>query len=93
MKFTINTDKKIITLEESVNLNIFIKTITEILGDSWKDYTLEKTIHYTWSYPSITYNPITYDHIPNWNQPDIHIPKIICYNSTNTSGIVTTFDT
>lgn len=84
MKFIIDTKRKIITLEESANFANFVETIQDILGKSWKDYTLERTTVYNWTYFPITIQPIVYPSIPAWKPTWHDQPTIICYdNSAN----------
>jgi hypothetical protein len=82
MKFIIDTERKSIVLEESSNFAIFVETMQQMLGDSWKEYTLEKTITFSRMYPYMTVQPVIYPSIPAWQPNWIGQPSII-YGSTS----------
>ena len=66
MKLQLDFSKKVITIENSVNLNDFFKKIKNILPD-WKDWKMDTNTNIVWSNPiyidrwhDYPYNPITY---------------------------------
>ena len=74
MKIQIDTEAKVIKIEEKVNLGELIEKLNLLLPeDLWKEYTLEPTIINNWNspiiidYPKIVPNiqPITYPFTPN----------------------------
>lgn len=85
MKFTINTEKKVITLEESTNFSTFVKVVKKIVRDEWTEYTLERTVifNYDWSIINIK-QPIIYPILQPYSPPTplpFQLPTIICYDS------------
>ena len=54
MRFTIDTENKVIEVNEAVNIADLINELKELLGKRWKEYSLQQT----WSY--YPYYPITY---------------------------------
>jgi len=57
MKFTIDTENKVIEVNEAVNIADLINELKELLGKRWKEYSLQQTWSY---YPYYPYYPITY---------------------------------
>lgn len=54
MKIQLDYDNKKISLEDSTDLGLFIKTIKKILPD-WKDWILETQTTIYWNNPHIIY--------------------------------------
>lgn len=79
MKFIVDTERKLITLEESANLANFVEVIEKMLGDQWKEYTLEKTVMFDWSYRQINIQPIVIPYTPTY--PSYPTYPIITYSS------------
>jgi hypothetical protein len=72
MKIQLDTDNKIIRLDERVNLREFIKLLEGILPNGiWKEFTLETNIVINWTHPMIVFNTNTPYQNPWWNQPQI----------------------
>jgi len=92
MKFMIDTEKKLITLEESTNLSTFVQTVEQMLGDDWVKYTLLKTVvfNYNWSVINI-HNPVQFPILQPY-QPTFPLPTIICYDSSSGTDVVTGFN-
>ena len=59
MKFTIDTEQKVIEVNEAVNIAELIDKLKEILGKDWKNYRLEQQFQWTY-YPYIPYQPVIY---------------------------------
>ncbi len=55
MKLTIDFDNKVLTLQETVNLNTLISTIKKMFPDTWKDFTLNTNLTVNYPYPWISY--------------------------------------
>jgi hypothetical protein len=56
MKLTIDTDRKVIEIDQAINLKDLIKGLKKLLGDDWEEYSIEQRItwnYYPW-YPSYT---------------------------------------
>lgn len=77
MKLQLDTDNKIIRIEESVNLNELMEVIKKLLPDGqWKEYKIETNSTIIWSNPIVIrdynpYNPwITKPYVP-YNEPYI----------------------
>ena len=101
MKFVIDTERKVITLEESANLAKFVEVIEKMLGKSWKDYTLEKTITFNWRWDHIYIRPYVYPTFPTFYTSSGNaigtdkLPPIITYSSSGedaVNGTVTGFN-
>ena len=81
MKIQIDTDLKIIRLEEKVNLGRFIEDIRKMLPNAWSSFELDCTAIYNWS------NPVIIKEYPNYPiYPTL--PWITCTsNDTNPYSI------
>ena len=65
MKVTVDTERKVIEIDEAVNIADLIKGLEELLGKDWKEYAIEQKTEwmYPWVYPTHpTYPsyPVTY---------------------------------
>ena len=60
MKFTIDTEQKVIEINEGCNISELINKLKELLGKDWKNYKLEQPLQWT-CYPYIPYSPVIYD--------------------------------
>jgi len=53
MRLTIDTERKVIEIESTLNMGDLIEVMKSLIGKEWKDYSIEtKTV--CWAYP-ITY--------------------------------------
>jgi len=86
MKIQIDTDNKIIRLEEKINFGQFMTTIKKILPQAWMSFELDCQPIYNWTNPIIIEKPI-YPHQPLYpaTTPDIiPYPWITwCDNTSN----------
>ena len=80
MKFTIDTETKVIEINEEVNLSELVDKLKEILGKDWKNYKLNQS--FSWYYPYIPYYPTIYDN----NTPLDGTYEITC-NDTDTTWV------
>jgi len=76
MKIQIDTVKKTVKVEESVNLGQFIKGIKKMLP-GWEQFTLDTSHIFGWTSPVM----IPYDPYPWWRKEQPRYPWII-YGST-----------
>ena len=58
MKLTLDTDRKVIEIDEAVNIAELIEELKTLFGKEWRAYSIEQRI--TWSYPYVPYIPPTY---------------------------------
>jgi len=60
MRFTIDTENKVIEVNESVNIADLINELKELLGKRWKEYSLQQTWSYYPYYPvqTVTYRSV-----------------------------------
>ena len=58
MKLTIDTERKVIEIDQAVNLKDLIKGLKKLLGDEWEEYSIEQreSMNYWPYYPY----PVTY---------------------------------
>ena len=92
MKIQIDYDNKTISLEDNVDLGLFVKRIKEILPE-WKEWSLKtNTVIENWTPPFQVY-PL----YPWWNQPygtqpnfiDCTSPTVMQFNGNDTlTGVV-----
>jgi len=57
MKFTIDTENKVIEINEAANIADLIDELKKLLGKEWKEYSLQQAWSY---YPYIPYQPVIY---------------------------------
>ncbi|MDC7250725.1 MAG: hypothetical protein PQJ49_12480 [Sphaerochaetaceae bacterium] len=70
MKIQLDYDRKVISLQNNVNLKEFVEKIESIIPD-WREWTLETTtIHQNWTNPIIIDTPVN-PPIPWWQQPTV----------------------
>jgi len=63
MKITIDTDRKVIEIDQAINLKDFIKGLKKMLGSDWEEYSIEQRTpwyYYPW-YPGTAYYTNTDD--------------------------------
>jgi len=63
MKLTIDTDRKVIEIDQAINLKDLIKGLKKLLGSDWEEYFIEQRTpwyYYPW-HPGITYYTNTDD--------------------------------
>ena len=62
MKLQLDTDNKIVRIEESINLGTFVETLKTLLPNgTWKSFTLEVNNIINWGYPIIVERPTIYE--------------------------------
>jgi hypothetical protein len=91
MKIGLDLDKKEITLEKNVDLQVFFKTIKKILPDGeWKKFKLNTNTTITYNYPVYYTYPLNYD----WCKFDYSDTVTIGdgVGTTNTGDNVVTLD-
>lgn len=73
MKINIDSDKKVIILQESVNLQQFIEEVDELLGEELGQYTLEVgsmifsyPVVNPYTPPFVPYTPVNPTYNPTW---------------------------
>ena len=66
MKVTIDTKRKVIEIDESINIEELIEELKALLGKEWKEYSIEQKIEgpYYPIYPYYPTFPITYPIYP-----------------------------
>lgn len=72
MKIQLDTDNKIIKLDEKVNLGDFMDLLNTLLPFSkWREFTLETNTVINWDYPIVTQPTIINPYTPRpwWEQP------------------------
>ena len=72
MKIQIDTQGKIIKIENSVNLGELIQSLKKLLPGEWGNYTLETQTIINWSNPIVIEkwpNVYPYNPTPWWQQP------------------------
>jgi len=76
MKLRIDFDRKIIALEDNINLGKFIIKIKEIIPD-WQNWTLETNVTFTYKAPITISQPYTYPYytVTNLNSIVVDSPK------------------
>ena len=77
MRIQIDTENKIIKIEESVNLGEFVDQLKKMLID-WQEYKIEKTVSYE-SIPYIPSIPYVPTSTPPWTVGDYWSLTTICY--------------
>lgn len=58
MKLTIDTDRKVIEIDEAINLKDLVNGLKKLLGDEWDEYSIVQRTGYTywpWYPPYVTY--------------------------------------
>lgn len=58
MRVTIDTDRKVVEIDSLVNVKDLIDGLKALLGDKWKEYSIESKSG--WYYPYYPNSPITY---------------------------------
>jgi len=54
MKLQLDTDNKIIKIEDKVNLGAFVEILEKLLPyDKWREFSLETNVTITWTTPPI----------------------------------------
>ena len=77
MRIQLDTNEKTIRVEESVNLDEFMKAVKKLFpNNEWKEYRLETNTIINWTYP-IVYEP--YRVYPWWE----YIPGTVMYNTAD----------
>ena len=61
MKLTIDTDRKVIEIDQTIKIKDLLKGLKELLGNEWEKYSIEQRIHYYPYYPSYPYITTTGD--------------------------------
>ena len=64
MKIKIDTEKKIISVEENCNLGTLVGFLKNTIP-AWEEYEIETNVTVTWSYPVYPYRPY-YPYYPYW---------------------------
>ena len=91
MKLFIDTENKVIKIEEKVNLGELIEKIKKLLPGEWKEYKLEANTQMYWANPIVIHEWPIYPSNPYWwNQPFCGITG---GTITNTNGDSMTTDT
>jgi len=90
MKLQLDTNEKIIKVEESVNLGELIETLERLLpNETWKGFKLETNTTVNWSSPIIIERyPTKYPYYPTY--PWWHEPIVYCtgaYGGGDYSGV------
>lgn len=98
MNIQIDTNKKILKLQESVNLGEFMENLPKLFpNNEWKEYTLETNVDINWSNPIVierrVYDqyPLFYLHCAPWytNSP-VYVGDVL--GTTGTPFTVTIGD-
>ena len=75
MKLFIDTESKVIKIEETVNFGELIEKVKKLLPGEWKDYKLETNSVIQWRNPLFIHNWPLYPESPYWwTQPYYSIP-------------------
>ena len=69
MKLTIDTDRKVIEIDQTIKIKDLLKGLKELLGDDWEKYSIEQRIHYYPYTPFITYTNSDYPSYIDYNIP------------------------
>ncbi len=81
MKIQLDTNQKTIRVEESVNLNEFMKAVKNLFpNNEWKEYRIETNTVINWGTYPIYYEPQKFT--PYWWEQ----PYTICDGKTVTTG-------
>ncbi len=87
MRIQLDTNQKTIKVEESVNLDEFMKAVKKLFpNNEWKEYRLETNTIINWTYP-IVYEP--YKVYPWWETNPYISPGTITYKVIDITGAST----
>ena len=66
MKLFIDTESKVIKIEETVNFGELIKKVKKLLPGEWKDYKIETHSVIAWTNPIVIQDWPLYPSYPQW---------------------------
>ncbi len=88
MKLLIDTENKVIKIEENVNLGELIEKIKKLLPGEWKEYKLEANTQIVWANPIVIDRWPVYPYYPHWwDQPNYIGGSISMPDLAHTAGI------
>ena len=74
MKLTIDTDRKVIEIDQTIKIVDLIEELKVLLGKDWKEYSIEQKWNY-WNFPLVTYTTGNGLFVPD---PMFDTPGITC---------------